>query len=89
MPPRPSAPPAMETFLTQMRRVGWAVVEAAFLLVVFCVLLNIILGGDADSFISGVAGNATNLLERLPAGVFLGIALIVMIYALVNSRLQR
>jgi hypothetical protein len=79
----------METFLTQLRRVGWAVVEAAFLLVVFCVLLNIILGGEADSFVSSVAGNAMNFLERLPAGVFLGIALIVMVYGLVKSRLQR
>ena len=79
----------METFLTQLRRVGWAVVEAAFLLIVFCVLLNIILGGEADSFVSGVAGNATNFLERLPAGVFLGVALIVMVYGLVKSRLQQ
>ena len=79
----------METFLTRLRRVGWAVVEAAFLLIVFCVLLNIILGGDADSFVSGVALNATNFLERLPAGVFLGVALIVMVYGLLKSRLQR
>jgi hypothetical protein len=79
----------METFLTQARRVGWSVAEAAFLLIVFCILLNIILGGEADSFISSVAGNATNFLERLPAGVFLGIALIVMIYGFLKARLQR
>jgi hypothetical protein len=79
----------METFLTQLRRVGWAVVEAAFLLIVLCVLLNIILGDAADSFISGVAGNATNFLDRLPPGVFLGVALIVIIYGLVRARLQR
>jgi hypothetical protein len=79
----------METFLTQARRIGWAVVEAAFLLIVFCILLNIILGGEADSFISSVAGNATNFLEHLPAGVFLGIALIVMIYGFLKARLQR
>jgi hypothetical protein len=79
----------MGTFLTQVRRVGWALVEAAFLLIVVCILLNIILGGEADSFISSVAGNATNFLERLPAGVFLGIALIVMIYGFLKARLQR
>lgn len=79
----------MEQFLTRLRRVGWAVVEAAFLLVVLCILLNIILGGSADSFISSVAANATDFLERLPAGVFLGIALIVMVYGLVKARLQR
>ncbi len=79
----------METFLTRLRTVGWATVEAAFLLIVLCVLLNIILGGDADSFISSVARNATDFLERLPPGVFLGVALIVMIYGFLKARLQR
>ena len=51
-------------------------------------LLNIILGGAADSFISTVARNATAFLQRLPPGVLLGVALIVMIYGLVKSRLQ-
>ena len=75
--------------LTRLRTIGWAVVEAAFLLIVLCVLLNIILGGEADSFIASVARNATDFLQRLPAGVILGVALIVMIYGLVKSRLQR
>jgi hypothetical protein len=77
------------TLLTRLRTIGWAVVEAAFLLIVLCVLLNIILGGDADSFIASVAKNATDFLQRLPPGIVLGIALIVMIYGLVKSRLQR
>jgi len=77
------------TFLMRLRTIGWAVVEAAFLLIVLCILLNIILGGEADSFIAGVAKNATDFLERLPPGVVLGIALIVMIYGMVKSRLQR
>jgi hypothetical protein len=79
----------MANFLTQFRRVGWATVEAAFLLVVLCVLLNIILGGEADSFISSVARNATNFLQSLPPGIFLGVALIVMIYGLLKARLER
>jgi hypothetical protein len=76
-------------FLARLRTIGWAVVEAAFLLIVLCLLLNIILGGEADSFIGGVAKNATDFLQRLPAGVVLGVALIVMIYGIVKSRLQR
>ena len=79
----------MANFLMQLRRVGWAAVEAAFLLIVLCILLNIILGSEADSFISTVAKNATNFLQSLPAGVFLGVVLIVMIYGIVKSRLQR
>ncbi len=77
------------TFLMRLRTIGWAVVEAAFLLIVLCILLNIILGGEADSFIAGVAKNATDFLQRLPPGVLLGVALIVMIYGMVKSRLQR
>ena len=76
-------------FLMRLRTIGWAVVEAAFLLIVLCVLLNIILDGEADSFIGSVAKNATDFLQRLPPGVVLGVALIVMIYGLVKSRLQR
>jgi hypothetical protein len=75
--------------LLRLRTIGWAVVEAAFLLIVLCVLLNIILGGDADSFIASVAKNATDFLQRLPPGIVLGVALIVMIYGLIKSRLQR
>ena len=77
------------TFLARLRTIGWAVVEAAFLLIVLCILLNIILGGEADSFIASVAENAADFLQRLPPGVVLGLALIVMIYGLVKSRLQR
>ena len=84
----PPARQTMENILTRLHRVGWAVVEAAFLLIVLCILLNIILGGDADSFVSSVAGNATKFLERLPAGVFLGVALIVMIYGFLKARLR-
>ena len=77
------------SFLARLRTIGWAVVEAAFLLIVLCILLNIILGAAADSFTANVAKNATDFLERLPPGVVLGVALIVMIYSLVKSRLQR
>jgi hypothetical protein len=77
------------TFLTRLRVIGWGVVEAAFLLIVLCLLLNIILGGDSGSFIASVAKNATDFLQRLPPGVLLGVALIAMLYGLVKSRLQR
>lgn len=79
----------MANFLTRLRTLGWAAVEAAFLLVALCILLNIIVDGDADSFIATVAKNATVFLQSLPPGVFLGLVLIAVIYSLVKSRLQR
>jgi hypothetical protein len=78
----------MATWFQQLRRIGWAVIEAAFALIVLCVLLNIIIGSETDSFISGVAKNATSFLQSLPPGVFLGIVLIAVIYHLLRSRLQ-
>ena len=67
--------------------IGWAAVEAAFLLIVLCLLLYIIIGDKADSFISTVATNATAFLQSLPPGIFLGLVLIVLIYGVVRSRL--
>jgi hypothetical protein len=57
-------------------------------LIVLCILLNIILGGEADLFISTVAKNAMNFLQSLPPGVLPGVALIVMIYGFLKARLQ-
>jgi hypothetical protein len=78
----------MEKFLTQLRVIGWAAVEAAFLLIVLCLLLNIIIGDKADSFISTVAKNATAFLQSLPPGIFLGLVLLVLIYGFLKSRLR-
>ena len=79
----------MTDLLVRMRAIGWTAVEAAFLLIVLCVLLNIIIGGEADSFIAGVARNATAFLQNLPPGVLLGVVLIVAAYSLLRARLQR
>ena len=75
-------------FLSQLRVIGWAAVEAAFLLIVLCLLLNIIIGDQTDSVISTVAKNATAFLQRLPPGIFLGLVLLVLIYGFLKSRLR-
>jgi ABC-type dipeptide/oligopeptide/nickel transport system permease component len=75
--------------IEQIRKVGWLVIEAAFVLVVLCVLLNIILGKDSGSFISSVAANAMDFLQKVPSGTFLGIFLILVVYWLYKSKQQR
>lgn len=80
---------AMENLMIQIRRIGWGAVEAAFLLVVFCLLLNIILGGQSDTFISDVANNATMFLQNLPPGLVLGLALLATLYGFLRLRLPR
>jgi hypothetical protein len=72
--------------IERIRKLGWLAVEAAALLIVLCMLLNIILGKDSGPFISAVAANATQLLQAIPPGTFLGVILIVALCWLFRSR---
>jgi hypothetical protein len=72
--------------LMQIRKIGWLVVEAALLLVILCVLLNLLLGRDSGAFISGVAANTTTFLQAVPPGTFLGVVLIVFVYFWFKSK---
>jgi hypothetical protein len=76
------------TMIDQMRRIGWLAVEGAVLVIVFCVLLNILLGKQEGSFISSVSENATKFLQTLPPGVTLGVSLIVVLYWFVRNRVR-
>ena len=75
--------------IEQIRKIGWLVIEAAFLLVVLCVLLNIILGKESGAFISSVAANALDFLQKVPSGTFLGIFLILVLYWVFKSKQPR
>ena len=72
--------------LTQIRRAGWFVVEAALLLVILCVLLSLILGTEGGGFISSVAANTTNFLQRIPSGTLLGVVLILALLWMFRQR---
>jgi len=74
------------TVIRQITKIGWLIVEVAFLLVVLCVLLNIILGRESGGFVSSVAANALDFLQKVPSGSFLGIFLILAVYWLIKSR---
>ena len=73
----------------QIRAIGWAAVEAAFLLIVLCLLLDIVIGAQADSFVSKVAKNATAFLQSVPPGVIVGAAAIAIVYGFLKTRLTR
>ena len=72
--------------IRQITKIGWMVVEVAFMLVVLCVLLNILLGKEGGGFVSSVAANALDFLQKIPSGTFLGIFLILVVYWLVKSK---
>lgn len=72
--------------LTQIRRVGWFVVELALLVVILCVLLNLILGADSGGFISAVAANTTAFLQHIPSGTLLGVVMILVLVWMMRGR---
>ena len=72
--------------IEKIRKIGWLAIEAGFMLVVLCVLLNIVLGRESGAFISSVAVNAMDFLQRVPSGTFLGIFLILILYWVYKSR---
>lgn len=72
--------------IRRITKFGWLAVEAGFLLVILCVLLNIILGKGGGGFISSVAANALDFMQKVPPGTFLGIFLILALYWVIKSR---
>jgi hypothetical protein len=78
------------TVINRLRQIGWLVVEAAFLLIVLCVLLNVILGDAASGdFISTVAGNAMDFLQKVPPGIVVGVVLLVALYRYIGFRISK
>ncbi len=77
--------------IQKFTKLGWLVVELGFVLVILCVLLNIILGKDSGGFVSSVAANALDFLQKVPSGTILGIFLIVILvlYWTVKSKESR
>jgi hypothetical protein len=74
----------------RLRKIGWLAVEAAFLLIVICILLNVILGNDGGGvFIASVSANAMRFLQAIPPGIFIGLVLIVAFFGFVRSRLPK
>ena len=76
----------MSDLLERVRRLAWGAVEAAAVLVLACVLLDIILGPDGGGFITAVAGNAKGFLQSVPPGAVLGVALLVGLYWFYRAR---
>jgi hypothetical protein len=72
--------------IERIRKIGWLAAEVGLLLIVLCILLNILLGKDGGPFIASVAENASKFLGGLPPGVTLGVALILLLYWFVKSR---
>lgn len=72
--------------LDKIRRIGWAAVEIGAILVALAILLSILLGKDGGSAVTSISDNAMALLQALPAGTTVGLALIVALFHLIRAR---
>jgi len=72
--------PAANTMIQKITKFGWLAIELAFMLVLLCVLLSLILGRDGGGFVSSVAANALDFLQKVPSGTVLGVFLILVLY---------
>ncbi len=70
----------MPDIYAKVRIFGWRAVELATMVVIFCVLLNIILGDGGGSFVTSVANNAVLFAQDVPAGTLLGVVLVALVY---------
>ena len=75
--------------IEKITKYGWLVIELVFMLVVLCVLLHLLLGKDGGVFVSSVAANTLDFLQKIPSGTFLGIFLILVLYWMVKSMVTR
>lgn len=64
---------------------GWRIADVTLLAIALCILLNIILGASSGGFIADVSANAVGMLQKLPPGTVIGLALLVFLWKRVKS----
>jgi hypothetical protein len=77
----------MLKFVVNAKRVLWDFVELAFLAVLSLLLIFLLLGKDAGSYVVSVAGNVTKFSAEASSGM-LGIVLVLAIIYLAMRRLS-
>jgi hypothetical protein len=75
----------MWKFAATTKRVLWEFVELAFLAVISLVLIFLLLGKDAGSYVASVADNVT----KFSAGASSGILGIVLVLAIIYLAMRR
>lgn len=77
----------MWTFVATAKRVLWEFVELAFLLVLALVLISLLLGPDAGSYVASVADNVTKFASGASSGL-IGIVLVLAVIYLALRRIK-
>jgi hypothetical protein len=75
----------MWTFVAEAKRALWAFVELGFLIVLAIILIHLLLGQDAGSYVTSVADNVTKFATAASSGL-LGVVIVLAIIYLVLKR---
>jgi hypothetical protein len=78
----------MLEFLDKAKRYLWAFIELAFAAVLAIMLIQLILGPNAGSFVSGVSDNVLKFAAALPAQSLVGLAIVLALIFLIINRLR-
>lgn len=78
----------MMDFVDKTRRVLWAFVEIAFLLVLALILTYLILGANSGSYVQSVADNVTKFAGSVPTQSLIGLAVVGLLIYMVAQRVK-
>ena len=78
----------MWNFVAEAKRVLWAFVELAFLVVLALVLVHLLLGQGAGAYVASVADNVTKFATAASSGL-LGVVIVLAIVYLLLGRSAR
>ncbi len=77
----------MWTFVAEARRVLWAFVELAFLIVLSIILVHLLLGQGAGAYVTSVADNVTKFATAASSGM-IGVVIVLAVIYLVLRRYE-
>lgn len=78
----------MMDFVEKTRRVLWAFVEIAFLLVLALILAYLILGANSGTYIQSVVDNVTKFAGAVPTQSLIGLAVVGLLIYMIAQKLK-
>ena len=76
----------MWNFVAEAKRVLWAFVELAFLVVLALLLVHVLLGADAGSYVTSVADNVSKFAASASAGLIGVVTVLAIVYLVLVRR---
>lgn len=71
----------------KVRQLGWLFVELGVILIAICLVLQVVLGDSGGPVVAAISANALAMLQRVPAGIALAVASLLVVERLLRARL--